>query len=107
MVSEQQSGWSRFRAWFTVHHLAQVALVVQQLIVLRTAVEFFRLGGAGNADAVAYSGPLFAATGGVAAMAIVSLFLYFNRQDLALIVLTLFGIVVLVIWKLISLPLLG
>lgn len=107
MVSEQQSGWSRFRAWFTVHHLAQVALVVQQLIVLRTAFEFFRLGGANNTDAVAYSGAFLAAIGGVAAMAIVSLVLYFNRQGLALIVLTLFGIVVLVIWKFISLPLLG
>ena len=98
---------ARVRAWFTVHHLAQLALVIQQVIVLRVSAEYLRLEAAGSVELPDLVDPLFISLGGVALAAIVSLVLYFNRREAAVLVLTLAGIVALIVYKLTAMPGLG
>jgi hypothetical protein len=97
----------RARAWFTLHHWAQLALLVQPLIVVRTGGEYLRLKWAGTADVAALIEPLFVSLAAVGLVAIASLLLYFNRREGSVVALTLVGIAGLIAYKLIAMPGLG
>ncbi|MEP7241612.1 MAG: hypothetical protein ABI697_12060 [Devosia sp.] len=98
---------ARVRAWFTTHHIAQLALVVHPLIVVRTGGEYLRLRWAGSADLPALIEPLFISLAAVGALAILNLILYFNRREGWVIALTAVGIAALVAYKLAAMPSLG
>jgi hypothetical protein len=97
----------RARAWLTVHHFAQLALLIQPLIVLRTGGEYLRLKWAGEASLPALIEPLFIALAAVGAVSIVSLMLYFTGRERAVLVITAAGIAALIAYKLIAMPALG
>ena len=97
----------RVRAWATAHHFAQLALLVQPLIVVRTGGEYMRLKWADSDALPALIEPLFTALAAIGVVSIVSLLLYFNRRDRSVLVLTLAGIVALVVYKLVAMPGLG
>jgi hypothetical protein len=97
----------RTRAWFTVHHLAQLALLVQPLIVFRTGGEYLRLKWIGTDTLPDLIDPLFISVAAVAVAAIVSLMLYFNGRERSVLVLTVAGIAALIAYKLIAMPGLG
>jgi hypothetical protein len=97
----------RARLWATGHHFAQLALLVQPLIVFRTAGEYLRLKWAGSATLPALLDPLFVSLAAVGVGAIASLILYFNGRERAVIVLTLTGIAALITYKLLAMPGLG
>ena len=98
---------ARIRRWFTVHHLAQLALIVQPLIVFRVGGEYLRLKWAGSDAVPALIDPLFISVSAVGAAAIVSLLLYFNGRERAVLVLTVVGIAALIAYKLTAMPGLG
>lgn len=98
---------ARIRGWFTVHHLAQAALIIQPLIVFRTGGEYFRLKWNGDPALPALIDPLLLSISAIAAAMIVSLLLYFNRREGAVVVLTLAGIAALIVYKLVAMPGLG
>lgn len=95
---------SRARGWLTVHHLAQLALVVQPLIVVRTGAEYLRLRWAGSQSLPELVEPLFISLAAIGAVAIVSLLLYFYGRERSVLALTLAGIVALVVYKLVAMP---
>lgn len=95
---------ARTRAWVTARHVAQVALVVQPLIVFRTAGEYLRLVSSGNDGLQALLVPLFVSIAAVAVVTIVSLLFYFNNRDRAVIALTAAAIVGLIAYKLMAMP---
>ena len=97
----------RFRGWLTAHHLAQIALLVQPLIVVRTGGEYLRLKWAGSDAVPALIEPLFIALAAVGTVTIASLLLYFNGRDRSVLALTLVGIVALIVYKLTAMPGLG
>src|SRR4051812_46468578 len=86
----------RVRDWFTVRHLAQLALLVQPLIVVRTGGEYLRLKWAGGAALPALIEPLFISVAAVGAVSIVSLLLYFNGRERAVLAVTVIGIAALI-----------
>lgn len=97
----------RARTWLTVHHFAQLALLIQPLIVLRTGGEYLRLKWAGATDLPQLIEPLFIALAAVGAVSIVSLLLYFSGRERGVLALTVVGIVALIVYKLITMPMLG
>lgn len=97
----------RARSWATVHHFAQLALLVQPLIVLRTGGEYLRLKWADTGSLPELVEPLFIALAAVGAVSIVSLLLYFTGRERGVLVLTLAGIVGLIVYKLVAMPGLG
>ena len=97
----------RVRGWLTVHHLAQLALLVQPLIVVRTGGEYLRLKWAASAALPALIEPLFISLAAVGAVSIVSLLLYFNGRERAVLAVTVVGIAVLIAYKLVAMPGLG
>ena len=102
-----QPNWlGRFRGWFTIHHLAQLALLVQPLIVARTAGEYVREQAAGTVDP-ALIGPLFISLTAVGIVTIVALLLYFGRRERSVLVLTGLGIAALIAYKMLAMPGLG
>jgi len=98
---------ARARDWATAHHFAQLALLVQPLIVVRTAGEYLRLKWQGSETLPALIDPLFISLAALGLAAIASLVLYFNRRERAVIVLTLAGIAGLIAYKLLAMPTLG
>ena len=94
----------RVRGWFTVHHFAQLALLVQPLIIFRTGGEYLRLKWAGTDTLPALLDPLFISIAVVAVVAMASLILYFNRRERTVLVLTLAGIAALIVYKLVAMP---
>ena len=102
-----QPNWpDRLRGWFTIHHFAQLALLVQPLIVARTAGEYIRLSAAGTVDPALIE-PLFISLAAVGVVTIVSLLLYFARRERTVLLLTLIGIIALVAYKMLAMPGLG
>lgn len=99
--------FDRVRHWSTVHHFAQLALLVQPLIVFRTAGEYLRLKWAGTATLPALIDPLFISLAAIGVAAIASLILYFNHRERAVVVLTVVGIAALIAYKLLAMPSLG
>ncbi len=97
---------ARLRGWFTVHHFAQLALLVQPLIVARTAGEYVRQQAAGSVDPALVE-PLFIALTAVGLITIATLLLYFARREKAVLALTLVGIAALIVYKLLAMPGLG
>ena len=97
----------RIRSWFSLHHWAQIALVVQPLIVVRTGAEYLRLRMSDSGALPSLVEPLFVALAGVGILAIVTLVLYFFKRERAVVVLTLFGVVALIAYKLMAMPGLG
>jgi hypothetical protein len=102
----QPSLVSRMRGWLTVRHFAQLALLVQPLIVVRTGGEYLRLKWAGAVDPALIE-PLFISVAAVGVVAIVSLLLYFNRRERGILVLTVVGIAALIAYKMLAMPSLG
>jgi hypothetical protein len=98
---------ARARTWLTLRHFAQLALLIQPLIVLRTAAEYLRLKSAGDASLPDLVQPLFVSLAAVGLVSIVSLLLYFTGRERSVLVLTLAGIVGLIAYKLIAMPSLG
>lgn len=93
----------RFRSWFTRHHLAQLGLIVQTIIIFRTSLEYFRLSAEGHSTPDIL-GPLLGSIGGVAVCAFVGLLLYFNRREGLLIGFVVLEIAGLVAFKLLFMP---
>lgn len=94
------------RRWFTLHHLAQLALLVPPLIVARTAGEYMRLKWAGTLDPGLIE-PLFMSLAAIGVFTLVALLLYFARRERTLLVLTLVGIAALIAYKMLAMPSLG
>ncbi|MEO8756379.1 MAG: hypothetical protein ABI398_01320 [Devosia sp.] len=108
MTTLAQGGFmQRARRWLTVHHLAQLALIVQPLIVFRTGGEYLRLKWAGSDAIPALIDPLFISVSAIGAAAIVSLLLYFNGRERSVLALTVTGIAALIAYKLTAMPSLG
>jgi hypothetical protein len=97
----------RVGPWLTIHRLAQFALLIPPLIVLRTGGEYVRLKAAGAAGLPDLVEPLFIALASVGAVSILSLLLYFTRHERSLLVLVVLGICALIAYKLIAMPALG
>lgn len=97
----------RGRSWLTLHHFAQLALLVQPLIVFRTAGEYLRLKWAQSETIPALLDPLFISLAAIGAASILSLILYFNGRERSVLALTIGGIIALVIYKLVAMPGLG
>lgn len=97
----------RARAWFTLHRWAQLALLVQPLIVVRTGGEYLRLKWAASGDVGAPVEPLFVSLAAVGLLAMVSLLLYFNRREGSVVALTVAGTAALIVYKLVAMPSLG
>lgn len=100
----QPSTARRLRGWLTIHHLAQLALIVQPLIVFRTGGEYLRLKWAGSAALPELIEPLFISLAAIAVAAIVSLLLYFNGRERSVLALTIVGIAALIAYKLTAMP---
>jgi hypothetical protein len=95
---------ARARAWLTVHHFAQLALLIPPLIVLRTGGEYLRLSSAGAPDLPDLVAPLFIALAAAGAVSIVSLLLYFAGRERGVLALTVAGIAALIAYKLVAMP---
>jgi hypothetical protein len=106
-TSAEPSIVARLRAWLTIHHLSQLALLIQQVIIVRVSGEYLRLKGAGSPALSDLVDPLFISLGCVGAAAIASLLLYFNRRERTVLILTFVGIAGLIAYKLIAMPGLG
>ncbi len=107
MTELTQPSWpARMRGWFTIHHVAQLALLVPPLIVARTAGEYVRLKWTGSVDPALIE-PLFISLAAVGAFTLVALLLYFGRRERALLVLTVLGIAALATYKMLAMPGLG
>jgi hypothetical protein len=97
----------RTRSWATKHHFAQLALLVQPLIVFRTAGEYLRLKWQGAAVAPTLLDPLFTSLAAIGVASIVSLILYFTGRERSVIALTVVGIAALIAYKMLAMPTLG
>lgn len=107
MTQLPQPDWAaRIRHWLTLHHFAQLALLVPPLIVARTAGEYMRLKWTGALDPALIE-PLFVSMAAVGAFMIVTLLLYFARRERTLLALTLVGIAALIAYKMLAMPGLG
>jgi hypothetical protein len=91
----------RIIAWLTPRHIAQVCLVIQQLVIYRSAFEYLRLGPAGAAPIVT---PLFVAISVAAGFAAICLLLFFVGRFGWVIAGTLVMIAILVLYKFTEMP---
>lgn len=94
----------RARSWLTVHHFAQLALLIEPLIVLRTGGEYLRLEWSGAGSLPELIEPLFIALAAIGAISILSLLLYFSGRERGVLVVTLAGIAGLIAYKPIAMP---
>jgi hypothetical protein len=94
----------RARAWLTTHHIAQLALLVPPLIVVRVGAEYLRLKAVADPNLPALVEPLFVSIAATGAVSIVALVLYFAGRERALLVLTAAAIAGLIVYKLLAMP---